>query len=131
MSTTTPETIVVADLPQRTTSHAALSAAIAVDGSILDKDVNLIDLVDVDSFREVMATFADLYRVGVKVFDAAGNKLVDIRVGNSQFCGYLWEFGGTRQACTRIVTGRRRRGRASRRLLLGVALRRRADHLRG
>lgn len=105
MSTTTPETIVVADLPQRTTSHAALSAAIAVDGSILDKDVNLIDLVDVDSFREVMATFADLYRVGVKVFDAAGNKLVDIRVGNSQFCGYLWEFGGTRQACTRIVTG--------------------------
>jgi signal transduction histidine kinase len=41
----------------------------------------------------------------VKVFDANGNKLVDIRVGNSQFCGYLWEFGGTRQACTKLVTG--------------------------
>jgi two-component system sensor histidine kinase BarA len=83
----------------------ALNSPRAVDGSILDKRVALIDLVDVDSFREVMATFADLYRVGVKVFDSAGNKLVDIRVGNSQFCGYLWEFGGTRQACTRIVTG--------------------------
>lgn len=82
-----------------------LSSSRAVDGSILDKSVALMDLVDLESFREVMASFADLYRVGVKVFDSAGNKLVDIRVGNSQFCGYLWEFGGTRQACTRIVTG--------------------------
>lgn len=77
----------------------------AVDGTILDKRVVLVDLVDIESFREVMATFADLYRVGIKVFDNAGNKLVDIRVGNSQFCSYLWEFGGTRQACTSIVTG--------------------------
>ena len=100
-----PGAVLVADLPQRTASSPSLAVPVAVDGSILDKDVNLIDLIDVDSFREVMASFADLYRIGVKVFDAAGNKLVDIRVGNSQFCGYLWEFGGTRQACTRIVTG--------------------------
>ncbi|HEY1101123.1 MAG TPA: histidine kinase dimerization/phospho-acceptor domain-containing protein, partial [Myxococcota bacterium] len=101
-----PESVVMADLPARAITNPSLTAAPrAVDGSILEKDVNLIDLVDVDSFREVMATFADLYRVGVKVFDAAGNKIVDIRVGNSQFCGYLWEFGGTRQACTRLVTG--------------------------
>jgi two-component system, NarL family, sensor histidine kinase BarA len=87
------------------TSPAGMPAPRAVDGSILDKRFALVDLIEVESFREVMASFADLYRVGVKVFDAAGNKLVDIRVGNSQFCGYLWEFGGTRQACTRIVTG--------------------------
>ncbi len=96
---------VAASLPLRPPTSSGLQSARAVDGSILDKEVNLIDLVDVESFREVMATFADLYRVGVKVFDAAGNKIVDIRVGNSQFCGYLWEFGGTRQACTKIVTG--------------------------
>jgi two-component system sensor histidine kinase BarA len=83
----------------------ALAAPRAVDGSILEKRVALIDLIDLDSFRDVMQSFADLYRVGVKVFDGAGNKLVDLRVGNSAFCGYLWEFGGTRQACTRIVTG--------------------------
>jgi two-component system sensor histidine kinase BarA len=85
-------------------SPADLASPRALDGSILDRRVALLDLIEVESFREVMASFADLYRVGVKVFDAAGNKLVDIRVGNSQFCGYLWEFGGTRQACTRIVT---------------------------
>jgi two-component system, NarL family, sensor histidine kinase BarA len=83
----------------------AMAAPRAVDGSILEKQVNLIDLVELESFREVMATFADLYRVGCKIFDAAGNKLVDIRIGNSAFCGHLWEYGNTRQACTRIVTG--------------------------
>lgn len=75
------------------------------DASILQKDVALVDLIDAESFKDVMSAFADLYRVGIKVFDAHGNKLVDIRVGNSQFCGYLWEFGGTRQACTKLVTG--------------------------
>jgi signal transduction histidine kinase len=76
----------------------------AIDGSVINRRVAMVDLVDLDSFREVLSTFADLYRVGVKVFDTAGNKLVDVRVGNSAFCGYLWEFGGTRQACTRLVT---------------------------
>ncbi|OGQ10466.1 MAG: hypothetical protein A2138_23020 [Deltaproteobacteria bacterium RBG_16_71_12] len=72
---------------------------------MLARRVTLADLLEGDSFKEVMSAFADLYRVGVKVFDASGHKLVDIRVGNSQFCGYLWEFGPTRQACTRLVTG--------------------------
>lgn len=96
---------VINPLPTSPTSPTAMPTPRAVDGSILDKRMALVDLIEVESFREVMASFADLYRVGVKVFDSAGNKLVDIRVGNSQFCGYLWEFGGTRQACTRIVTG--------------------------
>ena len=73
--------------------------------SVLARRVTLADLLEGDSFKEVMTAFADLYRVGVKVFDASGHKLVDIRVGNSQFCGYLWQFGATRQACTRLVTG--------------------------
>jgi signal transduction histidine kinase len=77
----------------------------AVDGSIINKRVAMVDLIDVESFRDVLSSFADLYRVGIKVFDTAGNKLADVRVGNSAFCGYLWELGGTRQACTKIVTG--------------------------
>lgn len=75
------------------------------DAGVLQRRLTLADLLEGDSFKEVMSAFGDLYRVGVKVFDAAGHKLVDIRVGNGQFCGYLWEFGNTRQACTRLVTG--------------------------
>ena len=72
--------------------------------SALQKRFHLADLIEQESFRDVMTAFADLYRIGVKVFDVAGNKLVDIRVGNTQFCGYLWENGGSRQACTKLVT---------------------------
>ena len=77
----------------------------SVDDSVLQKKIMLNDLIEQESFRDVMAAFADLYRVGVKVFDTGGNKLVDIRVGNTAFCGYLWEHGGTRQACTKLVMG--------------------------
>ncbi len=75
------------------------------DDSVLQKRITLAELVELESFREVIKSFADLYRVGVKVFDAEGTKLVDVRVGNAGFCGYLWEFGSTRQACTKLVTG--------------------------
>src|SRR5688500_6362324 len=73
--------------------------------SILHRKPALADLIEQESFRDVMGAVWDLSRVGVKEFDAEGNKLVDIRVGNSQFCGYLWQFGPTRQACTKLVTG--------------------------
>jgi signal transduction histidine kinase len=78
--------------------------------SVLERDFTLAELVDLDSFREVMKTFSDLYRVGVKVFDRDGTKLVDIRVGNGPFCGYLFGFGPTRQACTRLVSGLKTEG---------------------
>ncbi len=73
--------------------------------SILQKSITLAELVEADSFREVLKSFAELYRVGLKVFDGDGTKLVDIRVGNGPFCGYLFEYGPTRQACTNLVTG--------------------------
>ncbi len=83
----------------------SLSRPRAVDGGFLDRHVAMKDLVDLESFREVLASFAEVHRVGIKVFDTTGHKLIDVRVGNSGFCGYLWEFGATRQACTQLVHG--------------------------
>ena len=77
----------------------------AAADSVLQQQLMLNELIEQESFRDVMAAFSDLYRIGVKVFDTGGNKLVDIRVGSTPFCGYLWEHGGTRQACTRLVMG--------------------------
>jgi two-component system, NarL family, sensor histidine kinase BarA len=73
--------------------------------SALTRTFGLADLIESESFKEVMGAFSDLYRIGVKVFDVSGKKLVDIRVGNSGFCGYLWEHGNSRMACTRLVMG--------------------------
>ena len=57
--------------------------------SVLQQPASLGDLLDLKSFTEVCHSFAELYKVGLKVFDAAGKKLVDVKVGNADFCGYI------------------------------------------
>jgi signal transduction histidine kinase len=51
----------------------------------------------------VCNSFAELYRVGLKVLDAEGNKLVDVKVGNADFCGYLWQNPEARAQCTATI----------------------------
>ncbi len=71
--------------------------------SVLQASVSLGDLLDVKSFTEVCQSFSELYRVGVKVFDAEGNKLVDVKVGNADFCGYIWQKPEGRAQCIATV----------------------------
>jgi signal transduction histidine kinase len=75
--------------------HAAAAAS--------HKRLTLVDLVDPDSFRDVFHSYAELYRVGIKLFAADGTKLVDARVGSGEFCGYLFQYGPTQQRCTALV----------------------------
>lgn len=79
-----------------------------VDTKERTKRLGLAELVEPQSFRDVMKSFCDLHRIGVKVFDIGGKKLVDVRVGNGPFCGYLFEHAGSRQACTQLVEGLKR-----------------------
>jgi signal transduction histidine kinase len=71
--------------------------------SVLQQALGLGDLLDVRSFTEVCQSFAELYRVGLKVFDQGGNKLVDVKVGNADFCGYIWQKPAGRSQCIATV----------------------------
>jgi len=71
--------------------------------SVLQQALTLGDLLDARSFQEVCQSFAELYRVGLKVFDAAGNKIVDVKVGNADFCGYIWQKPDGRSQCIATV----------------------------
>ncbi len=71
--------------------------------SVLQQAVSLGDLLDLKSFTEVCQSFAELYRIGVKVFDGDGNKLVDVKVGNADFCGYIWQKPDGRAQCIATV----------------------------
>jgi signal transduction histidine kinase len=71
--------------------------------SALQQDYGLADLVDAKSLGEVCRSFSELYRVGLKVFDAQGNKLVDVKVGNAEFCGAIWEKPSGRAQCIATV----------------------------
>jgi signal transduction histidine kinase len=71
--------------------------------SFLQQRIPLSDLLDLKAFEEVCRSFAELYRVGLKVFDEAGNKLVDVKVGNADFCGYIWTKPSGREQCIATV----------------------------
>jgi two-component system, NarL family, sensor histidine kinase BarA len=71
--------------------------------SVLQQEVSLGDLLDLKSFTEVCQSFAELYRVGIKVFDGDENKLVDVKVGNADFCGYIWQKPDGRSQCIATV----------------------------
>jgi two-component system sensor histidine kinase BarA len=75
----------------------------SLTGSFLNQRLPLADLLDLRSFAEVCHSFAELYRVGLKVFDEAGNKLVDVKVGNADFCGYIWSKQVGREGCIATV----------------------------
>jgi len=91
-------------LARERSKHIAEAPSTRGRESILQRRITLTQLVDLQSFREVMKSFSDLYRVGIKVFDVEGSKLVDIRVASSGFCGYLFEHHETRKLCTTLVT---------------------------
>jgi signal transduction histidine kinase len=71
--------------------------------SFLNQRIPLSDLLDLRSFGEVCHSFSELYRVGLKVFDEGGNKLVDVKVGNADFCGYIWSKHTGRERCIETV----------------------------
>ncbi len=71
--------------------------------SFLNQRMPLGDLLDLGAFAEVCQSFAELYRVGLKVFDEAGNKIVDVKIGNADFCGYIWSKPAGREQCIETV----------------------------
>ena len=71
--------------------------------SFLQQRVPLADLLDLKAFEEVCRSFAELYRVGLKVFDESGNRLVDVKVGNADFCGYIFTKASGREQCVATV----------------------------
>jgi signal transduction histidine kinase len=75
----------------------------SLPASFLQQRIPLSDLLDLKAFEEVCRSFAELYRVGLKVFDEAGNKLVDVKVGNADFCGYIWTKPAGREQCIATV----------------------------
>jgi len=72
--------------------------------SVLQRRPSLGELLDLDSFTQVCKTFVDLYRIGMKIFDAQGTKLVDIKIASGDFCAYMFTGQNGRTLCTETVT---------------------------
>jgi len=76
----------------------------SVAESILQKQLILGELLDLPSFTNVCKTFVDLYKIGLKVFDRQGTKVVDMKVASGDFCAYMFTGPNGRRLCTETVT---------------------------
>lgn len=60
-------------------------------------------MLDLPSFTEVVKGFVELFQIGIKVCDEKGTKLAEIKVGNGDFCGYVFSLPDGRARCTATV----------------------------
>ncbi len=72
--------------------------------SPLERRPTMGELLDLGSFTNLCKSFVDLYRIGLKIFDAQGNKLVDLKIASGDFCAYMFSGQSGRKLCTETVT---------------------------
>ncbi len=91
------------DEPETGENEISEITPVARRESVLQRRLTLGEMLDIPSFTEVVKGFVELYKVGIKVFDDKGGKLADIKVGNGDFCGYVFSFAEGRTRCTATV----------------------------
>ena len=70
---------------------------------VLERKLGLAEMLDVATFGEVVRSLADLYRVGIRVLDARGARLVEARGGSTDLCGLVGGCGEGRSRCAALV----------------------------
>ncbi|HYO57553.1 ATP-binding protein [Archangium sp.] len=58
-------------------------------GSVLQRRLSLVDLLDPLTFGDVVDSLGELYRVGIRVLDERGRTLADAKGSNGDFCGFV------------------------------------------
>jgi two-component system sensor histidine kinase BarA len=71
---------------------------------LLEDTPALADMVDGEAFRDVCRSFSELFGMGIKIFDADGRKLADVRASTGDHCGYLFSVHPTQVMCTNLVS---------------------------
>ncbi|MBN2495074.1 MAG: PocR ligand-binding domain-containing protein [Deltaproteobacteria bacterium] len=71
--------------------------------SVLQESFALAELLDLDSFKDVCASYADLFQIGFKILDRNSEMLVDVKGGSVDFCAYAFNFPEGRSRCMREV----------------------------
>ncbi|HEX8823254.1 MAG TPA: ATP-binding protein [Archangium sp.] len=57
--------------------------------SVLQRTLSLVDMLDPSTFGDVVDSLGELYRVGIRVQDARGRTLADVKGSNGDFCGFI------------------------------------------
>ncbi len=71
---------------------------------VLDRKLGLAEMLDVPALDEVVRGLAELYRVGIRVLDERGARLVEARGGNGDLCGLVGGCREGRSRCAALMT---------------------------
>lgn len=71
--------------------------------SVLQRNFGLAELLDLESFKDVCDSYADLFHIGLKVFDAQRELLVDVKGSSNDFCSYAFTFPEGKARCIHEV----------------------------
>ncbi len=71
--------------------------------SVLQRTFSLVELLDLDSFREVCSSYAGLFKIGFKIFDNSRELLVDVKGNAGDFCSYAFQLPQGKSRCMHIV----------------------------
>ena len=71
--------------------------------SVLQRKLTLVDVLDAATFGDVVESLGELYRVGIRVLDARGRTLADVKGSNGDFCGFINAGADGRARCTGVV----------------------------
>ncbi|PTL82940.1 ATP-binding protein [Vitiosangium sp. GDMCC 1.1324] len=72
-------------------------------GSVLQRKLSLVDMLDPVTFGDVVDSLGELYRVGIRVLDERGRTLADAKGSNGDFCGFVNAQGEGHARCTALV----------------------------
>lgn len=72
--------------------------------SVLQRRLSLEEMLDLPTFTEVVKSFAELYRIGIKVFDEKGGRLADVKLGTHEFCASVFSYAPGKALCTATVS---------------------------
>ena len=82
---------------------SASKPSLPPSASVLQRNFSLAELIDLNSFREVCASYAELFKISFKIFDRSGEMLVDVKGNNGDFCSYAFQFSSGKSRCMQEV----------------------------
>jgi two-component system, NarL family, sensor histidine kinase BarA len=71
--------------------------------SVLQRKLTLVDVLDPDTFGDVVDSLGELYQVGIRVLDARGRTLAEVKGSNGDFCGFINASAEGRSRCAALV----------------------------
>lgn len=83
---------------------SATESALPPSASVLQRAFSLAELIDLNSFRDVCSSYAELFQISFKVFAQTGEMLIDAKGNSGDLCTYAFQFPAGKSSCMQEVS---------------------------